>query len=99
MATDKTVHVATWVYIVIGVALIGCRSRDCSICWPWELVTDERVLVLAMLGVLVMLFFVHQKSRKIETEKRSQYWREQVRGAITPFLSEFLSLMPAFGRL
>lgn len=32
-----------------------------------------------MLGTLVGLYFLHRKTREQEREKRTQYWREQVR--------------------
>jgi hypothetical protein len=32
-----------------------------------------------MVGTLVALFFIHRRERDTEHEKRTQYWREQVR--------------------
>ena len=68
--TDTPVQVGTWVYIVVGVCILGGK---CFTFHRYSLAHS----VPGMVGTLVALYFVHRKERNAEREKRLQYWREQ----------------------
>lgn len=65
-------HVPFWVYIIVGICIFGGELRKyvsslfCNSC-----------LSLGMLATLISMFFIHRNHRRIEREKRMQYWREQ----------------------
>ena len=79
VATSKPHHLATWVYLIIGVGIFGGKTGTTP---------DSQLAILhithddlGMIGTLFLLFRIHGRQRDDEREKRLQYWREQVKGS------------------
>jgi uncharacterized membrane protein YfcA len=74
VSADTAQHVATWVYVVVAIAILVGMCFYLADFFPSGMTETASGIFATLIG----LFCIHRRHRDQEREKRVQYWREQV---------------------